>query len=247
MNPNPENSVTKKYKCYIVDDEPLAIKVIEQHLAKLSQLEVSGHSTDPVEALLQLKHLQPDLLFLDIEMPEITGLEFIASLQNRPDIIITTAYREYAVEGFELNVLDYLVKPIPFPRFLKAIDKFLERQKENPIKLPEAGTVPPPDFILVKADRKTLKISLDEILYIEGVKDYVKIVLPSQKIITKVSIGNFYDELPPGRFIRIHKSFAVALDKITAYTANDVEINDLEIPIGRSYKEDFLKLIMNTE
>ncbi len=226
----------KKYKCYIVDDEPLALNVIEQHLSKFSQFEVCGKSTDPLEALAQIKLLQPDLLFLDIQMPEITGLELIESIQNKPEIIITTAYREYAVEGFELNVLDYLVKPIPFKRFIKAIEKFLEQKLSH-------TTAPSPQtdsYIFVKADRKTIKIALNDILYIEGVKDYVKIVLSAQKIITKVSIGNFFKDLPKDRFIQVHKSFIVAKDKISAYTAQDVEIGDLEIPIGRVYKEEFL-------
>ena len=234
-----------KFKCYIVDDEPLALNVIEQHLAKFTQFEVCGKSTEPLEALGQIKVLQPDLLFLDIQMPEITGLELIESIQNKPAIIITTAYREYAVEGFELNVLDYLVKPIPFKRFIKAIDKFLE-QKLAHTPVPVVAPVLPVNdhaFLLVKADRKTLKIALNDILYVEGVKDYVKIVLKDQKIMTKTSIGNFFNELPAERFVRIHKSFVVAIDKIEAYTAHDVEIQKMELPIGRMYKEAFVELM----
>jgi two-component system, LytTR family, response regulator len=229
----------KKFKCFIVDDEPLALNVIEQHLSKFSQFEVCGKSTDPVEALTQIKFLQPDLIFLDIEMPGITGLDLIASIRHKPEIIITTAYREYAVEGFELNVLDYLVKPIPFNRFYQAIDKFLEQnmlQAAAPLTDDHA-------CILVKADRKTLRIALDDILYIEGVKDYVKIVLPAQKITTKISIGNFFKILPQDQFIQVHKSFLVAKNKIKAFTAHDIEIGDLVIPIGRTYKDDFLKEI----
>lgn len=227
----------KNFKCYIVDDEPLALNVIEQHLSKFSQFEVCGKSTDPVEALTQIKRLQPDLLFLDIEMPEITGLDLIASIQHKPEIILTTAYREYAVEGFELNVLDYLVKPIPFKRFVQAIEKFLEEKLlHTPAPIPEN-----PSCIFVKADRKTVKIALDDILYVEGVKDYVKIVLVNQKIITKISIGNFFKTLSKDRFLQVHKSFIVARNKISAFTAHDVEIGDLEIPIGRAYKEEFLR------
>jgi two-component system, LytTR family, response regulator len=234
-----------KYKCYIVDDEPLALNVIEQHLSRFGEFEVCGKSTEPIEALTQIKRLQPDLLFLDIEMPEITGLELIESIQHKPDIIITTAYREYAVEGFELNVLDYLVKPIPFKRFVKAIDKFLEQRL---VHVPDGsnsqtGTPSPkePAHIFVKADRKTIRVALDDILYVEGVKDYVKIVLTTQRVITKASIGNFGKELPADRFVQVHKSFIVAKSKISAYTAHDVEIGDLEIPIGRMYKEAFMK------
>ena len=229
----------KKIRCFIVDDEPLAINVIEQHLSKLSPFEVCGKSTNPVEALAQIKMLQPDLLFIDIEMPEITGMELIATLQNKPAIIITTAYREYAVEGFDLNALDYLVKPIPFPRFLKAIEKFLEKH------LPTAAA-PVPDnepCLFVKADRKTIRILLDDIRYVEGIKDYTRIVLATQKIVTKVSIGNFFKTLPQDRFLRVHKSFIVAKNKITAFTALDVEVNGVEIPIGRLYREAFLEQV----
>lgn len=233
------------YKCYILDDEPLALNVIEQHLSKFEQFEVCGKSTEPLQALGQIKTLQPDLLFLDIQMPELTGLDLIESIQNKPSIVITTAYREYAVEGFELNVLDYLVKPIPFKRFIKAIDKFLEQ------KVPKTTTEPSPvsptpaeaTFLLIKAERKTIKVAFDDILYVEGVKDYVKIVLKDQKIMTKTSIGNFFNELPADRFVRIHKSFVVAIDKIEAYTAHDVEIQKMELPIGRMYKEAFVGLM----
>lgn len=227
----------KKFKCYILDDEPLALNVIEQHLSKFPQFEVCGKSTEPMEALAQIKTLHPDLLFIDIEMPEITGLEFIESIHHKPEIIITTAYREYAVEGFELNVLDYLVKPIPLKRFIKAIDKFLE-QNVSPATHSYSDDSA---CVFVKAERKTIKIALNDILYIEGIKDYVKIVLPTQKIMTKLSIGNFYKDLPKDRFLQVHKSFIVAKDKISAYTAHDVEINEMEIPIGRMYKERFLK------
>lgn len=230
------------YKCYILDDEPLALNVIEQHLSKFEQFEVCGKSTEPLQALGQIKTLQPDLLFLDIQMPELTGLDLIESIQNKPAIIITTAYREYAVEGFELNVLDYLVKPIPFKRFIKAIDKFLEQKvHKKPVEPSPAPSSPAEaTFLLIKAERKTIKVAIDDILYVEGVKDYVKIVLRDQKIMTKTSIGNFFNELPAERFVRIHKSFVVAIDKIEAYTAHDVEIHKVELPIGRMYKEAFV-------
>jgi two-component system, LytTR family, response regulator len=233
----------KTYKCFILDDEPLALHVIEQHLSKFSQFRVCGKSTDPIEGLELIKSLHPDLLFIDIEMPEINGLELIQSLQHKPEIIITTAYREFAVEGFELNVLDYLVKPVPFKRFVKAIEKFLE-QKAVTITTPDSTEV---DHLFVKADRKTMRIELDDILYIEGVKDYVKIVLKQQNIITKTSIGNFLKELPADRFIQVHKSFIVAKNKIKAYTAHDIEIGGIEIPIGRVYKESFINEVKGQE
>lgn len=226
-----------KYKCYIVDDEPLALNVIEQHLSRFSQMEVCGKTTEPLEALTQIKALQPDLLFMDIEMPDINGLELISSIRNKPEIIITTAYREFAVEGFEKNVLDYLVKPIAFKRFVMAMDKFFEKKA---IHEPMAST-PLADVLLVRADRKTIRVDLNSILYIEGVKDYVRIVTTSDRIMTKVSIGHILNDLPPDQFIQVHKSYIVAKDKITAYTAQDVEIGAIEIPIGRVYKDDVMK------
>ena len=223
----------EKYNCYILDDEPLAIKVIEQHLSKLDVFNICGTSTEPLDAFQELKRLQPDLLFLDIEMPDLNGLELIEALQNKPKVIVTTAYREYAVESFELDVLDYLVKPISLSRFMKAMDKFLALHRKS--------EAPRPQFILVKANRKTHRLDLEDILYVEGVKDYVKIVLKEEQMLTKISIGNFMKELPESVFIRIHKSFIVAKNKITAYTAHDVEIDKLELPIGRVYKEAFLE------
>lgn len=227
---------SQTYKCFIVDDEPLAVQVIEQYLLKFPQFEVCGTSTDPSEALTRIRQVQPDLLFLDIQMPDITGLELLEAIGHHPEVIITTAYREFAVEGFERNVLDYLVKPIPFKRFVKAIDRFLER-KLSSIPLQDASES---DSIFVKADRKTIRILLDNILYVEGVKDYVKIVTPERNILTKISIGNFYDQLPKERFLQVHKSFIVAKDKITAYSAHEIEIGKVLIPVGRVYKEGFL-------
>lgn len=231
-----------KYKCYIVDDEPLALNVIEQHLSKFSQMEVCGKTTEPLDALARIKALQPDLLFVDIEMPDINGLELISSIRPKPEIIITTAYREFAVEGFEKNVLDYLVKPIAFNRFVKAMEKFFEKKGAQE---PPAST-PPVGVLQVRADRKTLRIDLGTILYIEGVKDYVRIVTSTDRIITKVSIGHIQKDLPPNAFIQVHKSFIVARDKITAYTAQDVEIGEIEIPIGRVYKNAVMKKLGST-
>ena len=229
------------YKCFIVDDEPLAIHVIEQHLSKFTQLTICDTSTDPLDALGQVKALKPDLLILDIAMPDINGLEFIESLQQKPAIILTTAYREYAVEGFNLHVLDYLVKPIPFKRFVQAIDKFMDFKQRHTTSLANEEA----QYIHVKADRKTIRIELNDILYIEGVKDYVKIVMSGKTVITKISIGNFLKLLPGHQFLQAHKSFIVSKNKINAYTALDVEIGQTEIPIGRVYREAFLKQLEN--
>lgn len=232
----------RKYHCYILDDEPLALAVIEQHLAKFEQFEVCGKSTDPLIAIGELKGQDVDLLFLDIEMPELNGLDLLESITIQPQIIITTAYRDYAVRGFDLNVLDYLVKPIPFKRFVKAIDRFLALQVES--SYPNRQKDRQTGHIFVRANRKQIKIPLDEILYVEGLKDYVKIVLLDQNILSKASIGNFLQQLPSAQFIRVHKSYVVAKQRITAYTSHDVEIGEKEIPIGRMYKDAFLAAIM---
>lgn len=221
-----------KYTCVILDDEPLALDVIEKYLSRLEQFTITGKYTDALEAYSAINRNPPDLLFLDIEMPDLTGLELIETIREKPEIIITTAYREYAVEGFALNVLDYLVKPIPFKRFVQAIEKFLQKK----VATRPVADVMEDRFIFVRADRKTVRVELDDILYIEGVKDYVKIVMTGRKILTKESIGNFMTHLPADRFVRVHRSFIVAKNKVTAYTAHDIEIGGVEIPIGRMYK-----------
>ncbi len=234
----------KTYNCFIVDDEPLAIEVIEDHLLKLQNFKVVGSYTDSIEAFVQYKNTEADLLFIDIEMPDFNGLEFIKSLKNKPEIIITTAYRNFAVQGFDLNILDYLVKPISFERFMQSIDKFIDKKSSQ---IHKDTLVEQQQFMIVRADRKNIKLFLDDILYVEGLKDYVKIVLKDKQILTKQSIGNFEKNLQSGRFLRVHKSFIVALDRITAYTTYDVEIDRLEIPIGRSYKKSFLEVMQQNE
>ena len=226
-----------KYNCLIVDDEPLALDVITSYLGKLSDFKVVGAYTDSVAAFLSIKEQHIDLLFIDIQMPDFNGLAFIEALKNRPEIIITTAFREFAVKGYDLNILDYLVKPIPFERFMQSIDKFLDKQNTNQLhNTNEQAT----DFIMVRSDRKFIKINMKSILYVEGVKDYVKIVLEDTNVLTKQSIGNFEKLLNSTHFIRIHKSYIVAIDKITAYTNKDVEIQKYELPIGRVYKKEFI-------
>ncbi len=221
------------YKCYIIDDEPLAIDVIVQHLSQFDQLEVVGTATSPTKGYAAINSQPIDLLFVDIQMPGITGLELLDSMSTNAKVIITTAYREYALEGFELNVLDYLVKPIAFPRFFKAIDKFLQAVAPQEEQQEEA-------FIFVQVERKQVKLLLNDILYVEGVKDYVRIVTPTEKLLTKASLGIFLKRLPVGRFIRVHKSYVVNQSHITAYTNYDVELGGKEIPIGRAYKAEFI-------
>lgn len=228
------------HTCYIIDDEPIAIDIIRRYVDKLEGFEVRGTFEEPLEAFQTLKKEPVGLIFLDIQMPGLSGLEMLRALTHKPAVILTTAHREYALEGFELDVVDYLLKPIEFQRFLKAIDKFLERQK------PSAAVSHPllaEESILVRANRKSVRVRLSDILYIEGLKDYVKIILPEEALLTKELIGEIEQRLPPEAFCRIHRSFIVPRNKIDAFTALDVEIGKHEIPIGRTYKEAFIEWI----
>lgn len=227
----------QKYCCYIVDDEPIAIDIIRHYLEKLPNFEVTGSFDDPLEAFIALKEQPIDLLFLDIQMPGLTGIDLLQTMSKTPEVIFTTAYREYAFEGYELNVLDYLLKPIAFNRFLQAIDKFLlKKETQKTVVTPQVSEPASTDVLTVRADRKTVLIKLSEILFIEGLKDYVKIILPDRQVVTKELISQIEKRLPEDQFVRIHRSFIIAKDKMEAYTATEVEIGKYEIPIGRKYR-----------
>lgn len=226
------------YKCLIVDDEELARDLIANHLGQLAEFEVVALCESAIEARGVLQKEEIDLIFLDIEMPVLKGTDFFKNLVQKPSVIFTTAHRNYAIEGFDLNAVDYLLKPITFQRFFKATEKFLS---QNQTKISSSVVISTPikqanDFIFIRKDRKQLKLFLDSILYIESLKDYVKIHLPSQKHTVKYSITSFL-ELLDNRFLRVHRSYIVNVDKITAYTKHDIEIGDIEIPIGESYRK----------
>ncbi len=220
-------------KCLIVDDEPLAQNVIENYLKNFTDIELIAKCENALSALAWIKKQKIDLIFLDISMPFISGIDFIKTLQNPPKIILTTAHKEFAVESYELNVLDYLLKPISFERFLKAINK-LENKSAQVIK-PVIDDSESEVFIYVKSDKKNVKILLKEILFIESLKDYIKIHTVNRTIVTQVPISAIEQRLPES-FLRIHRSFIIAKDKITAYTQHDFEIGKYQIPIGRNYK-----------
>ncbi len=230
------------YSCVIIDDEELARELIETHLEQLDNFKLVASCKSAIEASSILKQQQIDLLFLDIEMPVLKGTDFFKNLVHKPKVIFTTAYRDYAIEGFELNAIDYLLKPIVFQRFFKAIEKILasENTTQNP-SLKE-NTVVNKDFIYIRKDRKQVKIKFEDILYIESSKDYVKIYLSNKNYITKYSISAFYKQLDK-RFIRVHRSYIVNQNKVTAYTKNDIEINTMEIPIGENYKQDVIDVL----
>lgn len=230
-------------KCVIIDDEPLAIEIIQTYLQKLADFELLTCFTDSVEALAYVHKNKVDLLFLDIEMPLINGLEFVKTLNYSPDIIITTAYRDYAVEGFELNVVDYLVKPIAFQRFIGATSKVIKRRSENAsiIEKTDAPIFTQPDEDLwVKVDKKLIRIALNDILYIESLKDYVRIKTKDRELITYYSLNKILEKLPETNFIRIHKSFIASIKKIETIEGNMVTIAGKILPLGRSFRDELI-------
>jgi DNA-binding LytR/AlgR family response regulator len=236
-----------KIRCLIVDDEPLAVDVLEKYIGQLDSLSLVGKCGHAIEALNFLQKNKVDLLFLDIQMPRLSGIDFLKTLQKRPKVILTTAFRDYAVEGFELNVLDYLVKPIPFERFLVAINKYHGVQ-DTGAALPPVITAPvsgisPEAFIYLKADKKMVKVFLKDILYIESLKDYVKVKTTEKEIITWQRISYLEEKLPDENFQRIHRSFIVAMNKIKSFNAAFIEIGDQELPIGRQYKAAVMKAL----
>ncbi len=226
--------------CVIIDDEPLAVKVIENHIAQIKELEITAVFNNAIESMEFLRDNMPDLLFLDVNMPIIDGFSFLDSLDEKPMVIITSAHAEHAAKGFDLEVLDYLVKPISLPRFIKAVNKALAKVKEHPRR--DASQ----DHIFVKVDKKKMKkIYLDEIILVESLKDYIKIITPKGNHIVHKTLSAFTEELSSDRFIRIHRSHTVSMDKIDALEGNSVEIGGKRYVIGRSYLDDVKTRILN--
>lgn len=230
-----------KTKCLIIDDEPLAIKVIASHVAKVPGLELVDTCLNAVEALDVLIKNPIDIVFLDVEMPEISGINLLKSMKTAPAIIFTTAYRDFALEAYELDAIDYLLKPISFERFFKSISKYYQWKGSNQLEVRGGKNEQREEpFIYVRSDRKVIKIFLENILYIESMKDYVKIHTHDGIIITKEKISMLEEKLPEDHFIRTHRSFLVALKAIRAFTTETIEIKNHEIPIGRTYKSSVL-------
>jgi DNA-binding LytR/AlgR family response regulator len=229
-----------KTKCIIIDDDLLAITVIESYLEKITTIEIVAKYNNAIDAYDILRKEKIDLIFLDIEMPRLTGVDFIKTLNNPPSIIITSANKDYAIDGFELNVLDYLMKPITFGRFLKAVNKFflLHRSVKSINKLNDENKE---DFLFVKENKKMVKIFLKDILYIESIKDYVKIATINKSVVTKEQISAFENKLNNDDFIRIHRSYIVSINKIEAFSNTTIEISEKELPIGRSYKNSVME------
>jgi DNA-binding LytR/AlgR family response regulator len=234
-----------KTRCLIVDDEPLARELIRGHVEKLENFEIVAECSDAMKALNVLREKQVDLMFMDIQMPQITGIEFLKTLKHPPKVIITTAYREYALEGFELDVADYLLKPITFERFLKAVNKYYQMIQDDVQVVANSGSekMQEESFIYIKENKKVVKVYLSEIKYIEGLSEYVQLFTDKRKIITKTSMAQMEEKLPSGNFLRIHKSYIVSIPKIEAFTANTIEIQGKELPIGRSFKNAVLNAL----
>lgn len=234
-----------KTKCLVVDDEPLAIKVIESHIGKIPSLEIVGSCKNAVEAFDILLKKNVDVVFLDVEMPEISGIDMLRSLKKSPAIIFTTAYRDFAMDAYELDAIDYLLKPISFERFFKSISKYYQwKGNESVDVINKSGADYLEDtFIYVRSERKVVKIYLKDILFIESLKDYVKIHLENEFFITKEKISNLEEKLPEAEFIRTHRSFLISVRKIKAFTSEIIEIQNHEIPIGRTYKSAVLSFL----
>ena len=233
-----------KINCLIIDDEPLAINVIKNYLEPIENFEVINTFSNPIEGLNFLKSNNVDVIFLDINMPVLDGINFIKSLENPPLLIITSAYSQFAIETYELDVLDYLVKPIEFPRLMKALNK-VSKRLENKNNIPPENS-PENPFIFVKIDKKRMKkIFLNEILVIESLKDYLKINTLTGKYIIHSTLSDFTSLLPEKDFLRIHRSYTIAIDKIDAVEGNSIEIEGLRYVIGRSYIDEVKQRILN--
>jgi two-component system LytT family response regulator len=225
-----------KIKCVLIDDEPLAIKVLLNYFDNFSEFEVINTFNNPLEALEFINTNVVDVVFLDINMPMMTGFELISLLEKKTRIVITTAFREFAAESYDLEVLDYLVKPIPLPRFIKSIHKIeADYNLKNNIKVDNHRIEP---HIFIKVDKKMVKVNIDEILFIEGMKEYIKVATTDKTYITHKSLTSLTEEMPADRFMRIHKSFTIALNKVKSIEGNRIHINSYTIPIGRNYSKD---------
>ena len=234
-------------RCLVVDDEPLALDILEDYISKVPFLTLVKTTTSAIEGLSLVQSDAIDLVFLDVQMPELTGIQFLKIINGKCDVILTTAYSQYALDGYDLDVVDYLLKPIAFDRFYKAAQKVLQSSGNTNSSAPEVLSVQKNyDFIFVKTEHKIQKIYLDDILYIEGLKDYISIFTRSERIITLQNMKKMEESLPSKSFIRVHKSYIIALGKIESIERSRIQIGEKIIPIGDTYREYFFKQIENT-
>ncbi|KYP14331.1 LytTR family DNA-binding domain-containing protein [Flavihumibacter sp. CACIAM 22H1] len=226
--------------CIIVEDEPLAAKILSDYIKQLSFLLCKGHFKNALLAAEYLQKNQVDLIFLDIHLPKLKGMNFLRTLPNRPQVIITTAYHQYAVEGFELNVVDYLLKPIEFDRFIMAVNKVKMQQPEN--SLPPVPSIEK-DHLFISVQKKKIRVDLADILFIESQREYIRIQTIKTVYLTKLSTAEIESRLPVQQFARIHRSFIIALNKIDSFTAEEVELKGYTLPIGRGYRDQLQQLL----
>jgi DNA-binding LytR/AlgR family response regulator len=233
-----------KIRCLLVDDEPLALEVLQSHISNCNGLEVAGSCKNALEAIDLLHQKQVDLIFLDIKMPTLLGTELLKSLSNPPKVIFVTAYREFAMDGYELDAIDYLLKPVSFERFLKAVYKVKRLMGHDYILQAQESIENPDAFVYMKVDKSMQKVLVNEILYVESRRDYVKIFLTTGKsFLAKQSISSMVNLLSEQSFLRVHRSFLVSVHKITGYDSNDIQLGSIEIPIGKLFKQHVMETI----
>jgi two-component system, LytTR family, response regulator len=235
-------------KCIIIDDEPLALDILEDYIQKVPFLKLVKKCSSALEAIDCLKREAIQLIFLDIQMPDLTGIQFMKSLPKMPDVIFTTAYSNYAIEGFNLNAVDYLLKPISFERFLQAANKYYDRiyNQQNPSGQEDTADEEDGDkFIFVKTEYKIVKVNLKDVLYIEGLKDYIRIVLPQTQLLTLQSMKYMESTLPHKMFVRVHKSYIVSMRYLETIERNKIKVRDKWIPIGNTYRDSFYRIVQS--
>jgi len=227
------------YKCIIVDDEPIAIRVIKNHLSSFPDFELVAECSNALDAMPILSREKIDLIFCDIQMPQLTGVDFIKTLSHRPKVIFVTAFRDYAIEAFELNVVDYLLKPVSFERFTKAIHNFLELQslEQGSAAVSDIENAQQRNYLFLKADKKHYKVNLNDIIYFESLGDYVIAFTTQKKIVTKERLSNLVESLPKDKFLQIHRSHIISVSKIESVGPGFVEINGKKLSIGRSFRK----------
>jgi len=234
--------MSKKITCIVVDDEPLAIELLKDHIQQFAQLELVATCWNAIAAFEIVKKTAVDIIFLDIQMPGLSGIQFLKSLRNPPAIIFTTAYREYAIESYELDAIDYLLKPITIDRFFKSITKYFDKFGSAILNKEIKTIAPLDDYIYVNTNRKYVKIIFKDVLYVESLKDYVQIHLMNGSISTKDKISAFEQKIP-SYFMRVHRSYIINTQKIMSYTMQDIAIETREIPIGISYKKEVMRML----
>lgn len=232
-------------KCIAIDDEPLALDIIKRFVSKIPEVSLEATFEDPLEALSYLQQHPVDLLFIDIQMPDINGFQLLNSIPHKPLIIFTTAYAQYAVESYELDAIDYLLKPIFFDRFLKAVNKAQQQLLAQKVlqQSPQNPQSEAPDHLFIKSDTRFFKVNIQDIIFIEGMRDYIAIHTESQKILTLMSMTRMLEKLPSTDFMRVHKSYIIGLRHIRLFQNNRVRVGEHEIPVSNSYKENFLRFI----